>query len=102
LKDKKEHGLFVFFLIRNIKHDFLKLGNGGNFSQEKISKIVSSIFKMLLELVSTVVVFLASNFKVLHTSNVELQRVVLDHVSTSESIVTYLTPSVIRKRLYFF
>jgi hypothetical protein len=53
-------------------------------------------------LVSTVVVFLASNFKVLHTSNIELQSVVLDHVSTSESIVTYLTPSVIRKRLFFF
>jgi hypothetical protein len=78
----------------------LELGLSGNLSNEKITEIISSILKVLLELMGTIDILLSSNLKILDTGNVELQRVVLNHVSTSVTVVGNLTPTVGSKGFY--
>lgn len=78
----------------------LELGLSGNLSNEKVTEIISSILKVLLELMSTIDILLSSNFKILDTGNVELQRVVLDHVSTSVAVIDNLTPTIRSKGFY--
>lgn len=77
----------------------LQLGLRLEFSGQECAKFNSSIFKALLEVVSTIDIFLAMDFQVLDAGNVEVKRVVLDHVSTAKAIIDNLTPSVAIKVL---